>query len=57
VLHRSTLKSLELPSKADARFAQLAEQSLRAQRELEAADSVDFETFRRRYLDHDQLTV
>jgi glutamate--cysteine ligase len=56
-LHKGTLQSLELPAEVKARFAQLAERSLQAQREIESSDSVDFETFRRRYLDYDQLTV
>ena len=56
-LHKATLQSLELPAGVQARFAQLAERSLQAQREIETADKVDFETFRRRYLDYDQLTV
>jgi glutamate--cysteine ligase len=56
-LHKGHLKGLELPREVRERFARLAEESLIKQRELEAADEVDFETFRERYLAHDLLRV
>lgn len=56
-LHKAALKALELPREAHERFARLADESLAKQRELEAADDVDFETFRERYLAHDSLRV
>ena len=56
-LHKGTLKSLELPREVEERFARLAEESHAKQREYEAADTVDFETFRRQYLSHELLTV
>jgi glutamate--cysteine ligase len=56
-LHKATLKVLELPREVRERFARLADESLTKQRELEAADDVDFETFRQRYLAHDSLRV
>ena len=56
-LHKAALKALELPREARERFARLADESLVKQRELEAADDVDFETFRQRYLAHDSLRV
>jgi glutamate--cysteine ligase len=56
-LHKSSLKALELPREVRERFARLADESLVKQRELEAADDVDFETFRQRYLAHDSLRV
>ncbi|HEX7055123.1 MAG TPA: glutamate--cysteine ligase [Burkholderiales bacterium] len=56
-LHRASLKALELPRQVAERFARLAEESLAEQRRLEAADDVDFETFRQRYLAHDSLRV
>ena len=56
-LHKGTLRALDLPREVRERFARLADQSLIEQRELEAADDVDFETFRQRYLAHDSLRV
>jgi glutamate--cysteine ligase len=56
-LHKASLKALELPREVRERFARLADESLMKQRELEAADDVDFETFRQRYLAHDSLRV
>ncbi len=56
-LHKAALKSLELPAAVHERFSRLAAESLDKQRELEAADTVDFETFRRQYLAHELLTV
>jgi glutamate--cysteine ligase len=54
-LHKATLKALELAPEASERFARLADESLMKQRELEAADDADFETFRQRYLAPDSL--
>jgi hypothetical protein len=56
-VHKATLKALELPRDVREQFARLADESLMNQRELEAADDVDFETFRQRYLAHDLLRV
>jgi glutamate--cysteine ligase len=56
-LHKASLRALELPREARERFARLADESLMQQRELEAADEMDFETFRQRYLAHDSLRV
>jgi glutamate--cysteine ligase len=56
-LHKGTLKSRELPAEVSARFARLAEKSLVEQRDIEASDKVDFETFRQQYLSHELLTV
>ena len=56
-LHKGTLKSLELPREVRERFARLAEESLAKQRDYEASDTVDFETFRQQYLSHELLTV
>jgi len=56
-LHKSALQQRELPREVRERFARLAQESLLKQRELEAADDVDFETFRQRYLAHDLLRV
>jgi glutamate--cysteine ligase len=56
-LHKSTLQQRELPREVRERYARLAQESLLKQRELEAADDVDFEIFRQRYLAHDLLRV
>jgi len=56
-LHKGTLRGLELTKEVREKFARLADESLVKQRELEAADDVDFETFRQRYLAHDLLKV
>jgi glutamate--cysteine ligase len=56
-LHKGTLKARELSREVRDRFARLAAESLDQQREVEAADKVDFETFRREYLAHELLTV
>lgn len=56
-LHKAKLKSLELAREVRERFARLADESLTEQREIEAADSVDFETFRQQYLSHELLQV
>jgi glutamate--cysteine ligase len=56
-LHKSTLQKRELPREVRERFARFAQESILKQRELEAADDVDFETFRQRYLAYDLLRV
>lgn len=56
-LHKAAIKHTELPREVKDRFARLASESLIRQREMEAADSVDFETFRQNYLSHDLLVV
>ena len=57
LLHAGSLRSLALGADAQERFARLAEESLAEQRRLEAADKVDFETFRKQYLSPDLLRV
>ncbi len=54
-LHARHLRALPLSADVGAKFARLAEESLAAQRRIEAADTVPFETFRQRYLSPDQL--
>ena len=56
-LHKAMLQHLEFPREVRERFTRLAAESLQNQRELEAADEVDFETFRQRYLASDLLRV
>jgi glutamate--cysteine ligase len=48
--HRATLHSLPYPAPVEARFAQLARDSIEEQRRIEAADTLPFEEFRRVYL-------
>src|SRR5712692_4895709 len=55
--HAKTLRSEPLPAEVEARFARLAEESIRKQKEIEAADRVDFETYRQKYLSHESLRV
>ena len=53
--HAKALKSEPLPAEVEARFARLAEESIRKQKEIEAADRVDFETYRQKYLSPESL--
>ncbi|HQR10771.1 MAG TPA: glutamate--cysteine ligase [Casimicrobiaceae bacterium] len=48
--HREAILELPLSVDVEARYAQMAAESLARQREIEAADTVPFETFRRNYL-------
>ena len=48
--HRKHLLELPWAAAAQARHARLAEESRRAQAQIEAADTVPFETYRRQYL-------
>jgi len=54
--HRRTLLDLPLPPEVAARYAQMAEASLTAQREIEAADTVPFEIHRQRYMAQDLMS-
>jgi len=53
--HRRTLQSEPLPASAQERLARMAQESLEKQREIEAADKMPFETYRKKYLSHDLL--
>jgi glutamate--cysteine ligase len=55
--HAKTLRSEPLPAEVEARFARLAKESIRKQKEIEAADKVPFETYRQKYLSHESLRV
>ncbi|MNC91720.1 glutamate--cysteine ligase [compost metagenome] len=48
--HRKHLLELPWTTAAQARHAQLAEDSRRAQAQIEAADTMPFESYRRQYL-------
>src|SRR5690606_8879493 len=54
---RNALMKLPYPAAVEARFRQLAEESLREQQRIEAADTMPFESFRRDYLSSKQLVV
>ncbi len=53
--HRSVLLKEPLPADVAARFEHMARESLAEQHRIEAADTVSFETYRRRYLATDKL--
>jgi len=54
--HRRALQDLPLPPDMEARYAAMAEESIAAQRRIEAADKIPFETYRRQYLSKDLLS-
>jgi len=54
--HRQTLLDRPLAADAAARYRQVAADSLVAQRRIEAADDVPFETYRQRYLGQDLMS-
>jgi len=54
--HRNCLRDLPLASETEARYARMARESLTAQREIEAADTMPFENYRRKYLSQDLLS-
>ncbi|MBK5105650.1 MAG: glutamate--cysteine ligase, partial [Burkholderiales bacterium] len=56
VRHRRALQDLPLSPEVEARYAAMAEESLAAQRRIEAADEVPFETYRQQYLSKDLLS-
>jgi glutamate--cysteine ligase len=55
--HREALRRRPMPAGREARFVEAARASLEAQRQIEAADTGDFETFRQRYISPSQLVV
>ena len=57
LLHKATLLSLPLAPKVEEDFANMARASLAKQRQIEAADRVDFETYRKKYLDPQNLRI
>jgi glutamate--cysteine ligase len=50
VRHRDAIRNLPFSTELANRFARLAEASLVTQRQIEAADTVPFETYREQYL-------
>jgi glutamate--cysteine ligase len=57
LLHRSALAGTPLPADVAASYHELARTSLAEQRDIEASDRVDFETWRRDYLDPAKLKI
>jgi glutamate--cysteine ligase len=53
--HRGTLLGIPLRSDVEERFAQLARESIEKQKNIEARDRIDFETYRQRYLNPELL--
>ena len=54
---RDTLMALDLPGEVLARFAQQAQDSVEAQAQIEAADTLSFEAFRQDYMSAQHLVV
>ena len=57
LLHRATLLAMRLPPRIEDEFANLASASIAKQRQIEAQDRVDFETYRKNYLDPQKLRI
>jgi glutamate--cysteine ligase len=57
IRHRDAIWKLPFPVELGNRFARLAEGSLVKQRQIEAADTVPFETYRQQYLSPRRLNV
>jgi glutamate--cysteine ligase len=57
IRHREAICKLPLSPEAAERFAQLAEEARAKQRQIEAADTVPFETYRQQYLSPERLSV
>lgn len=54
--HRAELRGMPLAAETERRLAKMTEDSFAEQRAIEAADDVDFETFRRGYVSAERLT-
>ncbi|MGC1818596.1 MAG: glutamate--cysteine ligase, partial [Casimicrobiaceae bacterium] len=52
---RRDLLALPFPAALESRFRRMADESLAAQREIEASDRLPFETYRQQYLAQDLL--
>ncbi len=55
--HAAALRSLALPEDVAHLFDGLGKKSLAQQRRIESADTLDFETYRQKYLAHDTLII
>jgi glutamate--cysteine ligase len=54
--HRHALLDLPLAAEVESRYARMATDSLAAQRRIEAADNMPFESYRQQYLSRDLLS-
>jgi glutamate--cysteine ligase len=57
LLHAGHLRGLPLADETVKAFEATAAKSLAEQKRIEAADTLDFETYRRKYLSHDTLII
>jgi glutamate--cysteine ligase len=57
LLHGGSLRGMPWSPELERFFESLAEKSLAEQRRIEAADTLDFETYRQKYLAHDTLII
>jgi glutamate--cysteine ligase len=57
LLHRATLLNMPLPARVEEEFVALARASAAKQRQIEAQDRMDFETYRQKYLDPSLLSI
>jgi len=57
LLHRGALAGRPLPAAVAEAYRELARSSLAEQRDIEASDRIDFETWRRQYLDPANLKI
>ena len=55
VRHGASLRASPLNAEAEARYARMAEQSIAAQQQIEAQDTLPFEEYRRQYLSPERL--
>jgi glutamate--cysteine ligase len=53
--HRDALAAMDFPREAEERYARMAEESLAGQEQIEAADTLPFEEFRKKYLSVERL--
>jgi glutamate--cysteine ligase len=57
LLHAGSLRGLPLPEDAVRFFEELTRKSLEEQRRIESADSLEFEIYLKKYLEHDTLII
>jgi glutamate--cysteine ligase len=57
LLHAGSLRGMPWPPDLEEFFVALTEKSLAEQRRIEAAGSLDFESYRQKYLAHDTLII
>ena len=55
--HAADIKRLPLPAEVEERFVRLAKESLDEQRNIEASDSMSFESYRQQYLAPERLNA